>query len=227
LFLTNSLDFNLPKLHACQHYAQCIRRFGTVDNYNTESTERLHIDLAKDAFAATNRRDYIHQMCRWLQRRESMIKFRMYLNWKAGRLVRFPRETPLPAYPIILAKTPHQKVHSLANLPKQVSVTQFRSALEDFLRIWHNSPSWRGWTCLLPPLISSAIVRLSHLSIWYHVKFVTPNTETLGSKHTKSTAYASPKQGQYDPVLVRLLGEDVAGVGGINGMLHAVCLERI
>ncbi|KAG1738101.1 uncharacterized protein EDB91DRAFT_1019023, partial [Suillus paluster] len=41
-------NFNLPKLHAACHYPLMIMLFGSTDNYNTEYTERLHIDLAKD-----------------------------------------------------------------------------------------------------------------------------------------------------------------------------------
>lgn len=46
--------FNIPKLHFLQHYVDFIMLQGTTDNYSTEYTERLHIDLAKDAFRATN-----------------------------------------------------------------------------------------------------------------------------------------------------------------------------
>ncbi len=46
--------FNLPKLHSLGHYVRAIKLFGTTDNYSTESTERLHIDYAKDAYQATN-----------------------------------------------------------------------------------------------------------------------------------------------------------------------------
>jgi len=42
--------FNLPKLHFFRHYVHMIKQYGTTDNYNTEYTERLHIDLAKDAY---------------------------------------------------------------------------------------------------------------------------------------------------------------------------------
>ena len=42
--------FNLPKLHSCRHYVDMIWTFGMTDNYNTEYTECLHIDLAKDAY---------------------------------------------------------------------------------------------------------------------------------------------------------------------------------
>ena len=46
--------FNFPKLHHLCHYTSPIKYFGTLDNCNTETTERLHIDFAKDAYRATN-----------------------------------------------------------------------------------------------------------------------------------------------------------------------------
>ncbi|EJD43075.1 hypothetical protein AURDEDRAFT_34160, partial [Auricularia subglabra TFB-10046 SS5] len=87
VFVTHGvrMDFDLPKLHALQHYAESIRLFGAVDNYNTEATERLHIDLAKHAFRATNKRRFVSQMCRWLQRREAVHWFATYLAWREGR----------------------------------------------------------------------------------------------------------------------------------------------
>ena len=42
--------FNIPKLHYLKHYMDFIKLHGTMDNYNTEYTEHLHIDLAKDAY---------------------------------------------------------------------------------------------------------------------------------------------------------------------------------
>jgi hypothetical protein len=50
-------NFNIPKLHSLLHYASSICLFGTIDNYNTEQLECLHIDLAKEAYHATNRKD--------------------------------------------------------------------------------------------------------------------------------------------------------------------------
>lgn len=47
-------NFNLPKLHALTHYRPGFELLGTSDNTNTEYTERLHIDLAKDAYRASN-----------------------------------------------------------------------------------------------------------------------------------------------------------------------------
>ncbi|EJF60366.1 hypothetical protein DICSQDRAFT_147841 [Dichomitus squalens LYAD-421 SS1] len=42
--------FNIPKLHSLLHYVRCVKLYGTTDNYNTETSERLHIDFAKDAY---------------------------------------------------------------------------------------------------------------------------------------------------------------------------------
>jgi hypothetical protein len=48
--------FNIPKLHALLHYVNCIRSLGSADGYNTESPERLHIDFAKEAYRASNKK---------------------------------------------------------------------------------------------------------------------------------------------------------------------------
>jgi hypothetical protein len=63
-------NFNLPKLHTACHYHLMITLFGTMDNYNTEYTERLHIDLAKDAYHTTNHEDEFIQMTCWLEQKE-------------------------------------------------------------------------------------------------------------------------------------------------------------
>ena len=73
--------FNIPKLHAIQHYAEGIRSFGSADGYNTESPERLHIDLTKAGYYASNHHDYTEQMTAWLQRQEAMWQKNSYLMW--------------------------------------------------------------------------------------------------------------------------------------------------
>jgi hypothetical protein len=68
------------------HYVTCIRALGSPDGYNTESLERLHIDFAKEAYRASNKRDYMEQMALWLQRHEAMWLRASYLIWIEGRL---------------------------------------------------------------------------------------------------------------------------------------------
>ncbi len=66
--------FNLPKLHFLSHYRRAIELYGTTDNYNTKYTEWLHIDLAKDAYRSTNRKDEFLQMTTWLEQREKVFR---------------------------------------------------------------------------------------------------------------------------------------------------------
>jgi hypothetical protein len=73
--------FNIPKIHALDHYEPLIRLFGNTDGFNTESPERLHIDYAKNAYRASNRKDYINQMTKWLTRQEAVARFSHYLEW--------------------------------------------------------------------------------------------------------------------------------------------------
>ncbi|KAG8685349.1 hypothetical protein FRC11_010728 [Ceratobasidium sp. 423] len=48
---------NIPKIHMLQHYTHAIRMLGTPDGYNTEAPERLHIDLTKAGYHASNKVD--------------------------------------------------------------------------------------------------------------------------------------------------------------------------
>ncbi|KAK6969575.1 hypothetical protein R3P38DRAFT_3336834 [Favolaschia claudopus] len=73
--------FNIPKIHSIVHYVSLIRLFGSADGFNTESPERLHIDYAKNAYRASNKRDYIIQMTQWLRRQEAVDRFTLYLEW--------------------------------------------------------------------------------------------------------------------------------------------------
>jgi hypothetical protein len=72
--------FNFPKLHSLIHYVSSIVLFGTTDNYNTEQSERLHIDFAKDAYRATNHKDEYPQMTAWLERREKIQRHAAYIQ---------------------------------------------------------------------------------------------------------------------------------------------------
>ncbi|KAI0286483.1 hypothetical protein BC826DRAFT_887070, partial [Russula brevipes] len=73
--------FNVPKIHMISHYADSIRSHGSLDAYNSEASERLHIDYAKDGYRASNQRDYIAQMTKWLQRREAIRRRTGFIAW--------------------------------------------------------------------------------------------------------------------------------------------------
>jgi hypothetical protein len=66
--------FNISKLHFTGHYQQFIEHFGMTDNYNTEYTEWLHIDLTKDADQSTNFKNKYPQMMLWLECHEKILR---------------------------------------------------------------------------------------------------------------------------------------------------------
>ena len=66
-----------------QHYVEAIHSHSTADGYNTEASERLHIDYAKEGYRASNKKDYIKQMTVWLGRQEAVSRFQAYLVYAA------------------------------------------------------------------------------------------------------------------------------------------------
>ena len=77
---------NIPKLHSLLHYTRSIQLFGTVDNYNTEQSERLHIDFTKKAFHTMNFKNEGKQMTAWLERLEAIWQHAAFIDWcNAGR----------------------------------------------------------------------------------------------------------------------------------------------
>ncbi|EGO04725.1 hypothetical protein SERLA73DRAFT_149123 [Serpula lacrymans var. lacrymans S7.3] len=71
-------NFNIPKFHSLLHYVNSIRWFGATNNYNTEMFEHFHIDMAKDAWRASNHRNERPQMTTWLTRQEKTVWFECY-----------------------------------------------------------------------------------------------------------------------------------------------------
>ncbi|PSS15390.1 hypothetical protein PHLCEN_2v3287 [Hermanssonia centrifuga] len=109
-------DFHFPKAHFPQHYRFLIENLGTTDNFNTEYTERLHIDFAKDAYRASNRKDEFPQMTLWLERKEKVLRHNQYIQWcEAGR----------PPLQII---NPLHKLHT-----SHVKMTRYPSAKSCFI----------------------------------------------------------------------------------------------
>ncbi|KAI0310552.1 hypothetical protein OF83DRAFT_1166620 [Amylostereum chailletii] len=72
--------FNIPKIHAMQHYVASIIDFGSCDGLSTEISEWLHINFAKLAYRVTNRKEYVKQMVLWLSRQEKITWFETYLT---------------------------------------------------------------------------------------------------------------------------------------------------
>ncbi|KAJ7651802.1 hypothetical protein B0H17DRAFT_1215187 [Mycena rosella] len=109
LALRRKEHFNIPKINSLEHYEASIRLFGSADGFNTESPERLHIDYAKNAYRASNRKDYIIQMTLWLQRQESVARFSAFREWMTTS-----RANPAPASTTRPSPVPATTVNSTA-----------------------------------------------------------------------------------------------------------------
>ncbi|KAG8724120.1 hypothetical protein FRC09_000267 [Ceratobasidium sp. 395] len=92
--LPNEDRFNgIIKFHMLAHYTRAIRALGTPDGFNSEATERLHIDYVKLAWRASNHVNATEQMATYLQRKEAWSLLRAYLH-DSGQL-QDPRCKPL------------------------------------------------------------------------------------------------------------------------------------
>ncbi|KAF7303411.1 hypothetical protein MIND_00569600 [Mycena indigotica] len=131
-------DFNLPKVHSWRHYIRAIEWLGTTDNYNTEYTERLHIDLAKDAFRSTNAKDEFPQMTLWLERREKVVRHLQYIQW---RLDGFPAPIIIQnlhpgivyEHKLVMAKNPTKKSVRFSILQTEYGAADFTNALKQYI----------------------------------------------------------------------------------------------
>ena len=132
-------DFNIPKLHSLLHYASSIILFGTTDNYNTEQTERLHIDLTKDAYRSTNHKDEYFQMTSWLERREKMQQHTALIK-RRQQSPQLEREAAMPIGPpksrssyLKIAQDSGSKAVSFDDLVRKYGARHFQDALAEFI----------------------------------------------------------------------------------------------
>lgn len=172
-------NMNLPKLHALRHYVRMIELFGTTDNFNTEYTERLHIDLAKDAYRATNRKDEFIQMTTWLQRKEKILRHENFLKWRststsASRGRNQVRKTSLPpinpSRNIRMAKHPSVTSVNFQTLETKYHARFFRAALARYV-VLLSEPGIRTVSSL-EERASQLRFAFDHVSVYHKIRFL-------------------------------------------------------
>ncbi|THU83761.1 hypothetical protein K435DRAFT_688929 [Dendrothele bispora CBS 962.96] len=139
-------DFNIPKFHSLLHYVDSIRKFGTVDNYNTELFERLHIDFAKQGWRASNKRDHFPQMIQWLSRQEKILSSEAATGAAGfGAMdVDGVQRSSLSQYRYTIAKFPPEPHKSIARVMVSHSAPNFLPCLKIFLNNLLNEPKPRS-----------------------------------------------------------------------------------
>jgi hypothetical protein len=73
--------FKIPKLYALLTFTAHIRSMGTLPQFSTEITESCHQTMAKQAYRATNKRDFEKQMCGYLDRCDRVSFMKELLHW--------------------------------------------------------------------------------------------------------------------------------------------------
>ncbi|KZT55024.1 hypothetical protein CALCODRAFT_437726, partial [Calocera cornea HHB12733] len=78
--------FRIPKLHSLVHYPRAILEGGTLDNWDTQTTEGLHRPFAKLPFRESSGRENtsMQEMTAWVLRHEKIAAFDALLRWKHG-----------------------------------------------------------------------------------------------------------------------------------------------
>ncbi|KAG8916375.1 hypothetical protein FRC02_004001 [Tulasnella sp. 418] len=237
-------NFNLPKLHSLLHYADAIRELGTIDNYNTEATERLHINLAKDAYRASNRRDFIPQMIVWVERKEKIENFASFVTWRKEQIREKNRDdmeigneaADLASQPIVkrrvqLAKWPAAPGVSLQTLSSDYHAIHFSTVLEWYLRLQRRRllSELPGNLKKIPSTVTDP-PSIKSIPVWHRIKFIHPNVQGMDFiEDTQDTVHAYPKRRKrgskeadflgerFDTVLVNEKGEaDITGVEGLH-----------
>ncbi|KAA1473694.1 hypothetical protein DENSPDRAFT_859985 [Dentipellis sp. KUC8613] len=220
--------FNIPKFHSLLHYAESIRFFGASDNYNTEMFERFHIDFAKEAWRASNRRDERPQMAQWLSRREKTFLFDSYLSRTAEKKTSISDENTQmqdtdkskskPKPEIWIAKNPQLPNVHLSAISVDHGAPDFEIALKKYI----NSLFQPGQRANRQE-VAQGHLPFHRLDVFTGFKFLHPElgqTDGLGrSERDREDVKAQPPKGtqaaRFDTVIV--LYNNKAESTGVEG----------
>ncbi|KAH9021552.1 hypothetical protein EDB85DRAFT_2075544 [Lactarius pseudohatsudake] len=223
------LSDSLSQFHANKEIFS-IKYLGTTDNFNTEYTERLHIDLAKDVYVATNRKDEYEQMTLWLDRKERIHRHDQYIKWHlAGshipKCVDWVPPDLNPRQELTMAKRPAQHGVPLDRLQDLYGAPLFKVALRRFISVTNNPGQTRQqlesslWGLRLP---------FNRLPVWHVIKFTQSNPIT-GNCSTSDAIHAQPtRKGKYNRTIAGRF--DTALINNRTGKEHGVkgyCVGRI
>ncbi|ETW76279.1 hypothetical protein HETIRDRAFT_429792 [Heterobasidion irregulare TC 32-1] len=192
------LDDALTRFHDNKAIFVELGLFGTTDNYNTEQSERLHIDFAKDAYRVTNHKDEYAQMTAWLERKEKILRLEL------------------------MTKHPSRKAVTLSDLALEYGAIDFADALADFV-ILHNQPNLHP--TLAHKAANNLLIPFQRLSVFHKIKFWNHDAfereegpDTLDAVHVRNARkdrQGRAVPGRFDTVLI---DDGSAGPRGVTGL---------
>jgi hypothetical protein len=220
--------FRIMKLHFFQHYSHLIELFGTTDGYSTESTERLHIDLAKNAYRATNHKDEYWQMVLWLERREKIQQHAKFMNWRinGGKEAQVARIYPnmKSVWKLKMAKHPSVNSVSIEMLKKEYGAVHFREAFARYIV----SLLYKNITpAELERKAENVFLPTRNIPVYHRIKFVdSKSSEVVDSIHVqpkRKRKHNREMQSRFDTALVSDGKGKTVGVKGYRvGQIRVV-----
>ncbi len=203
--------FNVPKIHSLIHYSLLIRLFGTADNYNTEQTERLHIDFTKDAYRATNRKNEYNQMTTWLERHKKIQRHATFVEWRQKQdlptSIPPQRQIPGPPQPgthcLTMTRNPTIRRVSFNDVIHNYGAVDFMDILGDFLARLRE-PHASGRT--LRNLGANTLIPFQHVPVFHKIKFTDGDGTIIDSVHIRPEqvdAHGRIIPARFDTVLIR------------------------
>ncbi|KAJ7703809.1 hypothetical protein B0H14DRAFT_3099824 [Mycena olivaceomarginata] len=173
--------FNIPKVHYDVHYPMYFKLFGSSDNYNTEYTERLHIDLAKDAYRSTNFKDTFPQMTLWLERKEKIFRHEKFIQWRLDGCPVPPKPEVLPPITyerrIRMTKFPTQKAVRINHLISDYGAVSFRDALARFVVQFNDLTLSRAQ---IETRAASVVLHFGRVPVFHRIKYTTEDPYKAG-----------------------------------------------
>jgi hypothetical protein len=174
--------FQIPKLHFLDHYLMYIELYGTTDNFNTEYTERLHIDYAKEAWDATNGKDELPQMTLWLERHEKIFRHAKFIKWRTGHQShQSPPDRPNPGIlyrrQLQMTKHPSKKNVCFDTLIHDYGATDFPRALAQFI-VKLKNPLFAARR--IDQAVSGIRFRFNAVPVFHKIKFTSYDPYAVG-----------------------------------------------
>ena len=212
---------DIPKFHSMVHYVESIKNFGTTDNYNTEMFERFHIDMAKEGWKATNFRNEVPQMTRWLTRQEKVSIFQRYIqdcNMKKDRnkAIHPSSTSALSGTRLVISQRPTVPSQTIFNIQILHNAPSFSLHLRQFL----NSLLPSNETISRAQL-PNAQLPFDKVDVWHSFKFP---LDTLGNdvdgQESLDAVKAKPSSegdARFDTVIVA--HSEGAETTGLKGMI--------
>lgn len=240
--------FNIPKLCALHSYERHIPELGSSPQFSSDISEALHKSMAKAAYEATNRKEFLEQMCRFLHRCDSISDMEEFIAWAKGEASRRKIDKALHGTGQMFREFATRRMNAALDAELTVPLKQ-RGRTRDWNRrgwsdrLFHRfTPHFRDLTlddvCSMyqfsPALFIDSLrrfdstlpVALSHvkMDVWtsIYIKLPTVQEDDLIQSRTIQTMPRSSSlpNGRFSCVLVHF--SDEAKATGIEGMLLSI-----